>query len=422
MSWGSKKKKGKPFRPAMQLSTGELASIGGITVLMTATASSKTVRILQDEFPEIVSWRKVLNVPFRRNISIIVPPTVVISAKFKVMLDPFVKRMMDYGEHHLILVRSVKHGTEIFFHLLKLFESTTYGRQAVAFYHSNSSEKRRSQILEDLSLPLNHRDKILKATVATISLGVGVDVRVKNIVCFGLGSSPEDLVQEAGRCMRGKPEETEGLTGLAFFFQKGSIAAVHCPPSSETRSLIADPMPRCQTTSLMKFFDPDFECDLPSCMCCYSCMTRDASLGCVRCSDFLELYLPQKMSGVPPRSVQKELKFSLLELFRAIRISSIQVESRLQLSVENFVSDFILAFDEIHEPSDITNMWHVSKELAENLYSVSMEVLNDKHVIEESTEDNLSDDLSDESSETSQDTDELYNEDDFSGESSSEEV
>ena len=67
-------------------------------------------------------------------------------------------------------------------------------------------------------------------------------------------------------------------------------------------------------------------------------------------------------------------------------------------------------------------MWHVSKELAENLYIVSMEVLKDKNVIEESTEDNLSEELSDELSESSQDTDELYNEDDFSGESSSEEV
>ena len=45
-SWGLKKSgKFKAFRPAMQLSTGELASIGGFTLLQTATASSKTVRI-----------------------------------------------------------------------------------------------------------------------------------------------------------------------------------------------------------------------------------------------------------------------------------------------------------------------------------------------------------------------------------------
>ena len=59
--------------------------------------------------------------------------------------------------------------------------------------------------------------------VATVSLGVGVDIRVKNDVCLGLGSSPENVVQEAGRCLRGSQEEYTGLRGLAFFFQKGTV-------------------------------------------------------------------------------------------------------------------------------------------------------------------------------------------------------
>ena len=54
-SWGIEKQKGETFRPAMQLSTGELASLGGITLLQTATASCRTMRMLMGEFPKISS-------------------------------------------------------------------------------------------------------------------------------------------------------------------------------------------------------------------------------------------------------------------------------------------------------------------------------------------------------------------------------
>ena len=106
----------------------------------------------------------------------------------------------------------------------------------------------------DLALPLDSPHKTLKAVVATISLGVGVDVRVKNVVCFGLGNNPESLVQEAGRCQRGKTELTND-TGLAFFLHKGSISAVHCPPSSDCRALVTNPLPVCQTLTLFSYFD-----------------------------------------------------------------------------------------------------------------------------------------------------------------------
>ena len=71
----------------------------------------------------------------------------------------------------------------------------------VAFYHRNTSEVRQKEILYDLSLPLDSTSKQLKAVIGTVSLGVGVDIRVKNVVCFGLGNNPESLVQEAGRCL-----------------------------------------------------------------------------------------------------------------------------------------------------------------------------------------------------------------------------
>jgi hypothetical protein len=47
--------------------------------------------------------------------------------------------MEDFGESHLILVRSINSGTEIYFHLLRKLSSTPDGKKtvAVAFYHRN---------------------------------------------------------------------------------------------------------------------------------------------------------------------------------------------------------------------------------------------------------------------------------------------
>ena len=96
------------------------------------------------------------------------------------------------------------------------------------------------EILNDLSLPVDSPNKNILAVVATISLGVGVDVRVKNVVCLGLGSTPENIIQEAGRCQRGKAQ-LDNSEGLAVFLHKGSVAAIHCPPDSDCRELVTDP-------------------------------------------------------------------------------------------------------------------------------------------------------------------------------------
>jgi superfamily II DNA helicase RecQ len=136
LNWGIVKKKGrKAFRPAMKLSTGELASLGGITVLQTATATSRSMHLLQEEFPEITSWKKIINNPFRSNITLIIPPPHTISSKFQNTLEPFIKRMLDLGENHLILVRSINSGSEMYFHLVKRFGTTSEGKSSVAFYH-----------------------------------------------------------------------------------------------------------------------------------------------------------------------------------------------------------------------------------------------------------------------------------------------
>ena len=378
-SWGIEKQKGETFRPAMQLSTGELASLGGITLLQTATASCRTMRMLVGEFPEISSWKKILDVPYRSNVTIVVPPPSTIPSRYQEVLAPFIRRILDFQEPHLIIARSINSGTEIYFFLLRML-GTTYEDKSVAFYHRHSSEKRKKEILHDLSLPLDSPSKKLKAVVATISLGVGVDIRVKNVVCMGLGSSPESMVQEAGRCVRGSKQSTDKDRGYAFFFQKGTISAIHCPPSSDCRALISEPLPKCQTRCLFSYFDPQFEVNGFPCNCCYRCIVRDSENGCDNCTLFLETYLPRKVSHLRCSSVRKGLKSAIMELFRGLGISSIDIETRLSLNIENFANDFVKVYDEIDSPSSIQSLWHVSEELARDLYEVSLEFINSNTV------------------------------------------
>ena len=91
----------------MALSTGELSSLGGKLLLMTATATRRTMRILQDQFPEVVRWEKILNLPIRKNVTIVVPPPDLISPNFIVTLSPFVEAMKENGLTFLILVRGM---------------------------------------------------------------------------------------------------------------------------------------------------------------------------------------------------------------------------------------------------------------------------------------------------------------------------
>ena len=128
--WGSERSDSKAFRPAMRLSNGELACLGGITLLQTATASMKTVSILKEEFPEVKKWKIVANVPFRASVSIIAPPPSAISSKFQDVLEPFIERIVDFDECYLILVRSINFGSEVYFHLLKRMD-----KSSVAFFH-----------------------------------------------------------------------------------------------------------------------------------------------------------------------------------------------------------------------------------------------------------------------------------------------
>ena len=59
------------------------------------------------------------------------------------------------------------------------------------------------------------------------------------------------------------------------------------------------------------------------------------------------------------RSVSRELSLLIKELFQGLGISKIKVESRLEMSVQNFTSDLIKCFDEVTDPSDFVKLWHV---------------------------------------------------------------
>ena len=105
VSWGLSKGSKEAFRPAMNLSSGELSALEGSTLMMTATASTATVRILQNQFPEIVKWRLILNLPLRSNVTIVVPPPSLLASGFESTLVPFINRMKYQKETYLIIVR-----------------------------------------------------------------------------------------------------------------------------------------------------------------------------------------------------------------------------------------------------------------------------------------------------------------------------
>ena len=105
VNWGLKKGAKQAFRPDMALSTGELSGLAGKVLLMTATATTKTMRVLQDQFPEVSRWKLVLNLPLRKNITILVPPPEIVSPNYARTLIPFIASMNQDQKIHLIIVR-----------------------------------------------------------------------------------------------------------------------------------------------------------------------------------------------------------------------------------------------------------------------------------------------------------------------------
>ena len=93
----------------MALVTGELTGLSGKLLLMTATATKKTIRVLQNQFPEVSKWKLILNLPVRRNVTVLIPPPDIISSSFEVTLTPFINSMRQEQKTYLILVRGWSH-------------------------------------------------------------------------------------------------------------------------------------------------------------------------------------------------------------------------------------------------------------------------------------------------------------------------
>ena len=75
--------------------------------MMTATATSKTIRILKDLFPEIKNWVDMLNSPARENVTLVVPPPDILSSNLETLLEPFMRFSRDEGKRFLVLVRGL---------------------------------------------------------------------------------------------------------------------------------------------------------------------------------------------------------------------------------------------------------------------------------------------------------------------------
>ena len=150
----------------------------------------------------------------------------------------------------------------------------------------------------------------------------------------------------------------------------------HCPVYSDCRTLIATPLPQCQTDIMLKLFDDRCESILVKCHCCFCCIRKHSEDGCRSCIEFLNNFFPPISKLKLRNSVSSELKAALRELFTAMEVSSIKVEEKLDLNVASFIVDFVRVLDEIREPNDIVKLWHVSYETAKKIFSIFNAVTN----------------------------------------------
>ena len=107
----------------MALVTGELTGLSGKLLLMTATATKKTIRVLQNQFPEVSKWKLILNLPVRRNVTILIPPPDIISTSFEVTLRPFINSMRQEQKTFLILVRGWCHKYNVSYYTVEQLNS-----------------------------------------------------------------------------------------------------------------------------------------------------------------------------------------------------------------------------------------------------------------------------------------------------------
>ena len=159
-------------------------------------------------------------------------------------------------------------------------------------------------------------------------------------------------------------------------------------------------------------FDAKAHVNYDRCNCCFNCIKLHSKDGCTKCSNFLIQFFPVKSNLKRKKSVYTELKNALHELFQVLNISSLRVESELNLECKSFVKDFLRVVDEIRCCDDIVKFWHIDADVAARVYSVlecvissefcvaSTEYESEKESSSES-EKEISSDLSSASSESS---------------------
>ena len=85
------------------------------------------------------------------------------------MLEVFIKSVTFINIR--IFIIGINKGTAVYLYILKALMDRDDVSRPVGFYHRNTSEDRKEEILKDLKLPLISLDKKLQCVVATVSLG-----------------------------------------------------------------------------------------------------------------------------------------------------------------------------------------------------------------------------------------------------------
>ena len=70
-----------------------------------------------------------------------------------------------------MFITGINKGAAIYLHVLRELGADGVDQRKVAFFHRNSSDKRKEAILKDLQLPLGDEEKKILCVVATVSLG-----------------------------------------------------------------------------------------------------------------------------------------------------------------------------------------------------------------------------------------------------------
>ena len=73
--------------------------------------------------------------------------------------------------------------------------------------------------------------------------------------------------------------------------------------------------------------------------------------------------------------MKSELKAALGELFEAMGISKIKVESELEVDYLSLVNDLVKVIDELKSSEDICRLWHINQELSCKMFSVIQDVI-----------------------------------------------